>query len=144
MECVKDGFYSYFRRDIQIYPEAEEALAKIKKRKLLTGTRSDIAYGMDNTYALEDIKLLLRYIDFPYTSNDTGCRKPCGKALEILAAKMKMFPVEMIFVGDEKKDIECAKNAGAKAVLINRTNEQKEYGQDLEIKSLAELITYIT
>ena len=37
---------------------------------------------------------------------------------------------ETAFVGDEIKDMQCAKGAGAKAVLINRTGERKDYGQD--------------
>jgi putative hydrolase of the HAD superfamily len=50
-------------------------------------------------------------------------------------------PIEKItFVGDEKKDIECAKNAGAISVLINRTDEEKNYGQDYTIQSLTELL----
>ena len=40
----------------------------------------------------------------------------------------------MAFVGNEKKDMECAKRAGVKAILMNRTDERKEYGQDFEKK----------
>ena len=46
---------------------------------------------------------------------------------------------EIAFVGDEIKDIQCAKGAGAKAVLINRTGETKDYGQDGEITDLREI-----
>lgn len=41
---------------------------------------------------------------------------------------------EMAFVGDKKKNMECAKHAGVKAILMNRTDERKEYGQDFEKK----------
>ena len=47
---------------------------------------------------------------------------------------------EIVFVGDEEKDIICANNEGAYSVLINRSEERKEYGQAVEIKSLIELI----
>jgi putative hydrolase of the HAD superfamily len=49
----------------------------------------------------------------------------------------------MAFVGDKKKNMECAKRAGVKAILINRTDERKEYGQDFEIKNLSELVTIV-
>lgn len=143
LECLKKGFYSYFRREAQVYPEVENTLAKIKERKLLIGTLSDVAYGMDNIYALDDVKSIKKHIDFPYTSNDTGYRKPSGKGLVILADKMNLAVSEMIFVGDEKKDIACAHNAGAGAVLINRTKEKKEYGQDIEITSLSDIFGYL-
>ncbi len=142
-DAIKEDFYGYFRSDVRIYPEAEDVLAKIKSEQIITGTLSDVAYGMDNEFALSDIKPLLQYIDFPYTSNDTGYRKPSEKGLEMLADKMNISLLEMVFVGDEKKDMECAKNAGVVAVLINRTDEKREYGQDFEIKNLRELSTII-
>ncbi|MDE7325557.1 MAG: family 43 glycosylhydrolase [Lachnospiraceae bacterium] len=46
----------------------------------------------------------------------------------------------MVFVGDEEKDMCCARHAGVYAVLVNRDKAKKDYGQDMEINSLAELI----
>ena len=142
-ETVKQEFYHYFRCEAHVYPEAEEALAKLAERGIITATLSDVAYGMDNQYALEDIRPLLEYIRYPYTSNDTGWRKPCGTALEILAEKIGVPVSETAFVGDEIKDVQCAKNAGAVSVLINRTGERKDFGQDYEIKNLREIIRVI-
>ena len=143
LDVIKKDFYSFFRNDIQIYKDAAETLQEIKSRNILIGTLSDVAYGMDNSYALEDIKLLLKYIDIPFTSNDNGYRKPSGKVLEILSDKMNVLTSEMVFVGDEKKDIECAINAGTISVLINRDNEEKKYGQNYVIRELKELVTII-
>ncbi len=98
---------------------------------------------MDNVYALNDIKDILKYVDFPYTSNDTKYRKPSGKGLSLLAEKMNLSVSEIIFVGDEKKDIECAHNAGARAVLVNRTGEIKEYGEEIQITSLYDILDYL-
>ena len=100
---IKNDFYSFFRNDIQIYADAAETLRELKSENILIGTLSDVAYGMDNSYALEDIKPLLKYIDIPFTSNDAGYRKPNGKGLEILSEKMNVSTSEMIFVGDEKR-----------------------------------------
>ena len=57
----------------------------------------------------------------------------------LLSEKMNIAVDKIAFVGDEKKDVECAKNAGAIAVLINRDNEEQYYGQDYTIRSLDEL-----
>ena len=142
-ETVKKEFYDYFRCEAHIYPEAEEALAKLDRKGIVTATLSDVAYGMDNKYALEDIRPLLKYIRYPYTSNDTGWRKSSSKSLLTLAEKMGVQPRETAFIGDEIKDVMCAKGAGAVSVLINRTGEEKNYGQDYEIKDLREVIGLI-
>lgn len=143
MQDIKREFYSYFRVDTNVYPEAEDALMKIKERGILTATLSDVPYGMDNELALGDIGPLIKYIDLPYTSNDTGYRKPCKEGLLMIAYKLGIDPSEMAFVGDESKDMECARNAGVKAILINRTDEKKDFGQDIVISDLNELIRYL-
>ena len=143
IEQVKNLFYSYFRQDAYLYPEAEETLSKLTDRGLVLGTLSDVAYGMDNIYALGDIAAIIKYIDYPYTSNDVGFRKPGTKGLEMLAEKIQIDISEIIFVGDEKKDVICANNAGAYSVLVNRDSVAKNYGQKREIHSLAELVDVI-
>ena len=143
MQDIKREFYSYFRLDTNVYPEAEDALMKIKEMGILTATLSDVPYGMDNELALGDIGPLIKYIDLPYTSNDTGYRKPCKEGLLMIAYKLGIDPSEMAFVGDESKDMECARNAGVKAILINRTDEKKDFGQDIVISDLNELIRYL-
>ena len=143
MQDIKREFYSYFRVDTNVYPEAEDALKKIKEMGILTATLSDVPYGMDNELALGDIGPLIKYIDLPYTSNDTGYRKPCKEGLLMIAYKLGIDPSEMAFVGDESKDMECARNAGVKAILINRTDEKKDFGQDIVISDLNELMRYL-
>ena len=142
MTCLDDvrrGFYSFFRSDVKVYEEVPETLEILKAKGIMTGTLSDVPYGMDNEYAFADIADVIGYIDIPFTSNDAGFRKPHPRGLEMLAARMNILPSEMIFVGDEQKDIECARNAGAAAVLINRDEEEKDFGQDYTIRSMREL-----
>lgn len=140
MQDIKREFYSFFRGDTKVYPEAEETLKKIKDMGILTATLSDVPYGMDNEYALGDIGPLIKYIDLPFTSNDTGYRKPCREGLLMIASRLGIDPSEMAFVGDEIKDMICAHKAGSKAILINRTDEAKDYGQDMKIRDLSGLI----
>lgn len=143
MPDIKREFYQFFRNDVVVYEETEDTLKALRNRGIKTATLSDVAYGMDNEYALEDISRIIDLIDFPYTSNDVGYRKPNIRGLILLAEKMEIDVSEMVFVGDEKKDVECAKNAGAFAVLINRTDEEKDFGQDLTIKGLDELLAVV-
>lgn len=144
MDAVKRDFYSYFRTDVKIYNDVPDTLKAIRRKGIAIGTLSDVAYGMDNCYALADIEEILDLIDIPFTSNDVGFRKPCRKGLDMLAEKIGISTSEMMFVGDEKKDIECAVNAGAVAVLINRTDEHKDFGQKHTLKTLTELLDILS
>jgi putative hydrolase of the HAD superfamily len=139
LDAIKRDFYSYFRNEARVYEEVPETLKFLKSMGIVTGTFSDVPYGMDNEFAFADIAEVIGYIDIPFTSNDAGYRKPHPRGLEILADKIKTVPPEMIFVGDERKDVECAVKAGAVAVLINRDDEEKDFGQDYTIRSLKEL-----
>ncbi len=53
---------------------------------------------------------------------------------------MQISTKEMVFVGDEEKDILCAANAGVYSILINRDGGIKNFGQDQEIDSLDKLL----
>lgn len=143
LEQVKDGFYSFFRQDAAPFPESEQTLKILSAKGIKLGTLSDVAYGMDNVYALDDIASLRNYIDYPFTSNDSGYRKPHAEGLKMLSQKIQLPLTDIVFVGDEEKDITCGKNAGAYSVLINRDDTTKNYGQDLEIRSLMELLDII-
>lgn len=140
LDVIKRDFYSFFRNEVRIYEEVPETLKALRAKGIAIGTLSDVAYGMDNEYALEDIGEVIEFIDIPFTSNDVGYRKPSSKGLELLSEKMDIATSEMMFVGDEKKDIECALGAGAVAVLINRSDEKISFGQDFTIRSLKELL----
>ena len=91
IEKVKFHFYSYFKRDAHVYTEVEGTLKSLSEKGILLGTLSDVVYGMDNVYALEDISEIIKYMDYPFTSNDTGFWKPCGKGLKILSEKIQIL-----------------------------------------------------
>lgn len=143
MEQVKVCFYSYFRQGASPFPEVEQTLKLLSAKGILLGTLSDVAYGMDNVYALEDIMSLRKYIKYPFTSNDVGYRKPCVEGLKMLSDKMNIALSDIVFVGDEKKDMLCGINAGVYPVLINREGVTKNYGQAKEISSLMELLDIV-
>ena len=52
-------------------------------------------------------------------------------------------PEEMLYVGDEEKDIIGGKSVGMHTILINRNNQKKEYGQENTISSLEDIIKLI-
>jgi putative hydrolase of the HAD superfamily len=94
---------------------------------------------MDNEFSLNDIACLSEFIHIALTSVDVGFRKPNKTGFHRLAAALGAGSDEMLFVGDEEKDIRGAKNAGIRSVLINRSENVYDFGQDHTIHSLGEL-----
>lgn len=72
-----------------MYPEVEETLKELVAKGILLATLSDVAYGMDNVYVMEDIAAIRKYIEYPFTSNDVGYRKPCVEGVQLLAQKCR-------------------------------------------------------
>lgn len=139
LDPAREAFYGFFRREAFPFPEAEEALGALVRRGLLLGTLSDAAYGMDDRFILEDIAPLLPYIQYPHTSHTSGFRKPSKEGLLLLAREMGLEPRELAFVGDEGKDMLCARNAGVRGILADRNRTGGDYGQSGTIHLLTDL-----
>lgn len=74
-------------------------------------------------------KELLPYFDRYVSSISCGYRKPNSKGLRDIAKAYKVYADEMIFVGDEEKDMETAKRFGCKSILVDRKHTGVDYGQ---------------
>ena len=136
-ERVKREFFAFFKQnDPHPFPDVPGTLARLKQAGVRTATLSDVAYGEDNETALADIREIAEYIGLPLTSRDIGWRKPDGRGLRYIADRFQADVRELIFVGDEEKDVLCANGAGAVSVLIDREGRRPDYGQQYTIPSL--------
>ena len=61
----------------------------------------------------------------------------------MLLKAFNLPPSQMIYAGDEEKDVVGANNAGIDSVLINRSNEKKNRGQKYTIHSLSEILDIV-
>lgn len=137
---IKNVFYSYFQRTSRLYDDTVITLETLKKQGVRIGILTDVPYGMDRDYVLNDIEAFKEYIDVLLTSVDVGFRKPNKQGYSDLLNNLDVAANEMVFVGDEQKDILGANSIGIYSVLINRTSTTKEYGQRKMISSLKELM----
>ena len=143
LENAKQAFYGYFQQGAVCYDDTEYTLQSLKRREIKIGVLTDVAYGMDNKYALKDLIPIQKYIDICLTSTDVRYRKP-NKTGYLMLQKYFDVPFEQIvFVGDEEKDIVGANNAGMISVLINRTDTDKNYLQNYTINTLSEILELI-
>lgn len=138
--ALKSGFYSFFKADAQPYPETIDTIKKLKQHGIKIGILTDVAYGMDNEFSLADISVLSDFIDIAITSVDVGYRKPNSAGYLKLLDSLKIDPDEMIFIGDEEKDIIGARKLGIVSALINRSKETKDFGQDYTLESLSGIL----
>lgn len=60
-----------------------------------------------------------------------------------LLDSLEIYPNEMIFVGDEEKDIIGARKLGIVSALINRGKEIKDFGQDYTLESLSDVFSIL-
>ena len=136
----KKAFYEFFQRQANLFDDAKILLEYCKECNIKCCVYTDVAYGMDDEFSLSDIEEIKEYVDLKLTSRNVGYRKPNKKGFEIMLEKFNCNPKEMIYIGDEEKDILGAHSVGIKAVLINRDNTAKKFNQDYTIDSLIQII----
>ena len=135
---MENEFFSYFLQTNKLFSDTEEVLNDIKKSNMKIGILSDVPYGRKG-FIEEDIKPIKKYMDIILSSVDIGYRKPNIIGYKKLLNELKVETEEIIYVGNEEKDIIGANNAGIISVLINRTNEILSYGEKYQFKSLKEM-----
>ncbi|MNY66329.1 Phosphoglycolate phosphatase [compost metagenome] len=74
---------------------------------------------------------------------DVGYRKPRTEGFAQLARELGTAVDQMIYVGNEQKDITGANQSGAVSVLINREQQAVDWGQRITILSLSEVLNYL-
>ena len=136
---AKEAFYSYFQADAFCFDDTVAILERLSADGLKIGFLTDVAYGMDNKYAFKDVASILHYFDVCLSSVDVGYRKPNEMGYIMLSRELDVEPSQLMFVGDEEKDIIGANKFGAVSVLINRTEKQVDFGQQYTIGNLLEI-----
>ncbi len=138
--CAK-AFFSVFRGRLRAFPDSLPALRRLSQQNFRIGVFTDVPYGMPRALVEEDIQLsgLSDLLGVVVTSGDAGFRKPRPETLQALANRLECVPSGMAYIGNERKDVEAALAFGCKAVLLDRLQQNPDWGQHRTIHSLAEL-----
>lgn len=139
----KKSFYLFFQGDANLYEDAKSILEFCKNNDIKCAVYTDVAYGMDDEFSLKDIEKFNDYIDLKLTSENVGYRKPNSKGFKIMLEKFNCNANEMIYIGDEEKDIIGAISVNMKSVLINRKDMERDFKQDYTVKNLTEVIDIV-
>lgn len=139
----KTNFFKFFQRNVLLFPETISSLKTLKEIGIKSGILTDVPYGMDKEFVLSDVEPFKEWIDVLLTSVEVGYRKPNVHGYMKLADELGVKPENMIYVGDEPKDILGANNVGMLSVLVERDGSYKDFNQKKTIKDLSELINLV-
>jgi putative hydrolase of the HAD superfamily len=140
----EDGFFTYFSKDRQdFYEDAVPSLLKIKESGFRMGYLTDVPYGQKRLTDRNSTMILEKLLSFSsiyISSIDVGYRKPEIYGFMELANRLQCDNNEVLYIGNEEKDIVGAKNAGMVACLISREKKEICWGQDMTIHSLNDIV----
>lgn len=137
-----DAFFSVFRGKARVVPGAIELVSTLRSSGVNMGVLTDVPYAMPRRLVLEDLAVAGLEVlhDSTLTSSEVGMRKPDPAGFLALAARLDCTVRDVVFVGNERKDVEGARAAGARSILLWReTTTAPDWGQRLTVRSLSEL-----
>jgi len=138
-----DAFFSQFQQRARAYPETGATLAALVEAGMAMGIMTDVPYGMPRRHVLADLARCGIAPAPVVTSLDAGVRKPHPAGLQRLAQQLSVAPACLLYVGNERKDIDAARAAGSPSALVVRSGEVPDWGQTCTLRKLSELMAYI-
>jgi putative hydrolase of the HAD superfamily len=148
-DCLADAiaaFFRHFRQTLRAFPESADVLNRLHHLGVPTGILTDVPYGMPRALVAADLSQTgLSVADSRLvTSTVVGHRKPHPAGFRALARALRVSCAEMIYVGNERKDIDGGNAAGCRTVLVWRAEaDVPAWGQASTIRSLEELFPLV-
>jgi len=139
LDIAKEAFYGFFLADAVCYDDVVDTLRYLQNAEVKIGALTDVAYGMDNSFSLQDIAPICHFFDLVLTSVDVCYRKPNAAGFTQLLKTFDCLPSEMLYIGDEQKDIVGANRLGIVSVLIDRNEVSPDWGQSFTVHSIADI-----
>ena len=136
-----ESFFSFFQEQMRLFPDTLPVLRELGAQGIRIGVLTDVPYGMPLSLVQRDLKRagICEMIDVLVTSTMAGRRKPDPAGFLELAKRLGAAPVEMLFVGNEPRDVLGANRAGLASALLDRDRTGADYGQRFSFSSLAEI-----
>jgi D-sedoheptulose 7-phosphate isomerase len=142
--------------DFRIFPDAAEALARLKKRDFLlvvVTNQPDVARGSQTRENVEQMNRHLRdelplddvFTCFHDDADACDCRKPRPGLVLNAARQYGIDLSRSYFAGDRWRDIDAGANAGCKTILIDHGYAERApaAAPDARVKSLPEAVDWI-
>ncbi len=136
-----EAFFSFFQQRLSAYPETVSVLQTLRMHRIPTGILTDVAYGMPRAFVERDIAGagITDLFDVLLTSVEVGVRKPEPAGYLELAKRLGVEPAQMLYVGNEVKDVIGARQAGVFSAFLDREGSGANHGQNFTLSTLANL-----
>lgn len=130
---------------VEVFPGMLELLENLKdkgyKLGLVTSRTKDTTWRGLEHYGMD------KYFDAVITAGDTDKHKPDPEPILITLDKLDSSPQEAVMVGDTMFDLQCAKNAGVKSIIVDwsitMTPDEKRQADHI-IRTANELMDLLT
>jgi putative hydrolase of the HAD superfamily len=134
-----DTFFTFFQKRMCAFPETLSVLRKLRAAGVRLGALTDVPYGMPHKFVEGDLDRadISQFMDAVVTSAMVGVRKPEVAGYHALATSLAVKPDEMLYVGNEPKDVMGAQRAGVPSAFLDRTGAGGNHGQSFTISSLS-------
>ena len=120
-------FFEGLSLKVNIYEYSIKLLKKWKNLGFKIACLTDLPNGMPDYIFKPAIEKILPYFDLYVSSQMCGVRKPNKGGICYIADAFEISEAEILFVGDEEKDLLTALNAGCDFVYINDFLNMKKY-----------------
>lgn len=139
---VADAFFAFYRRSVTACPDTIVTLRRLNMLGVAVGVLTDVPYGMERARVEADLSStgIDRFLSMVLTSVEVGHRKPAPVGFARLATELDVPIGDLIYVGNEEKDIAGANAAGALSVLIDREARHPDWGAWASIEHLDEIL----
>lgn len=136
-----EAFFSFFQQRLSAYPETVSVLQTLRTHRIPTGILTDVAYGMPRAFVERDIAGagITGLFDVLLTSVEVGVRKPEPVGYHQLAKRLGVASDEMLYVGNEAKDVIGTRKAGALSAFLDREGSGADHGQKFILSTLADI-----
>lgn len=124
-------FFESFKLKTRIYEDSVSSLKALKECGCILAALTDVPSGMPDEYFKRGITDLLPLFDDYISSCSCGFRKPNPYGIDYLRTKYNLCYDEILFIGDEDKDLETAHQANCYFIRMDRQGSLPNSVSDL-------------
>ena len=118
IESVIDSFFEGINLETVIYDYAFDLIDNYKRKGYFVACLTDLPSGMPDYIFKKPLQTLIDEFDLYVSSQSCGYRKPNKFGLQYIADYFDVDVKSLLFIGDEEKDKQAAKNALCEFIYI--------------------------
>ncbi len=115
-----EAFFGFFQQRMRPFPETRKVIRALRNDGFGIGILTDVPYGMPLRFVQHDLfeSGLTELVDVVVTSTCAGARKPETAGYFALMERLQVRSDEIVYVGNEPKDILGANRAEIASVFL--------------------------